>query len=826
MLMLREAGARKFNEVAEEGADFESNLLEERGYKTILDIPKGRLSDIELDQLDESLQDRSYFDLMYVRYLRKLPLDDWSVNLKKTLLSHEWKNLYQEGLFGGTREELEQLSDKEILKIFDSYRQHNFEYFLWHEQSNLSDKFKKRGEYLSNYYNINPTLPIYTDVYALEKNRRESTICKISNEFGAIYNSAGRIDKLFYLDRNLEKDIQNEKEEKGDISVGYLSWLLANLENFLKNGGLEDFLTYIQCRDSLPINLVKEFEERFDITIPQTLQKKHLNRDEFLEEADPFKKNIAEQLKRGEREIVNYLSKKLESLLAKKQNYIRKQFGGHTLERDTFSVLLDCVRSTKNRLRVTRKHFTICMYFYQRGDLPSELVKEFEEKFNIKIPSELQNLKTYDAYLFVPERVMEKFLSDFDHNIVEMAKWLDEKLLELLEKTKEKLVKPKEIMLNKLVKMNLVRKDLSQEELDGLRRNYQEMLSLPFRNEMEEKINIHLEDLSVREQLWLLKFLRDKSEKRVNNVIANSKKYGREFLRAFTACEFYKEAGESILYISQNLEKEAAQAIFAKYGNLVDASEKISDYLYTNFGHEKGFGDETVNNITENLLHKGKDLLIRFASQAEKAKRQGKGVDNEEILKHLENVKVEILLFASAFKAVSAEQKIDLEEIKEIELAITDSSELTEPTKAKMTDIFKENREHYPPQLLKETLKEFTEALNSTGKKFYILTHGQEIVSFMRFDELPNGNLYAGSLNVRPEIKGSAIGSAVLKAALDKEARELAIEAIVYEKNPMLKHYLKDFGFQMAGEIPNYHGTGEKFFKLERPASRLLKKAA
>ena len=57
----------------------------------------------------------------------------------------------------------------------------------------------------------------------------------------------------------------------------------------------------------------------------------------------------------------------------------------------------------------------------------------------------------------------------------------------------------------------------------------------------------------------------------------------------------------------------------------------------------------------------------------------------------------------------------------------------------------------------------------------------------------------------------------MLRATLDKKAQERNIEAVVYSKNPMLKHYTSDFGFQVGGEIPDYHGTGELFYKLFRP---------
>lgn len=56
----------------------------------------------------------------------------------------------------------------------------------------------------------------------------------------------------------------------------------------------------------------------------------------------------------------------------------------------------------------------------------------------------------------------------------------------------------------------------------------------------------------------------------------------------------------------------------------------------------------------------------------------------------------------------------------------------------------------------------------------------------------------------------------MLRAALEEKSKTHTIEAVVYAHNPMLKHYVNEFGFQIVGDIPNYRGTGALFYKLER----------
>jgi predicted GNAT family N-acyltransferase len=351
------------------------------------------------------------------------------------------------------------------------------------------------------------------------------------------------------------------------------------------------------------------------------------------------------------------------------------------------------------------------------------------------------------------------------------------------------------------------------------------MESLPVRIEIKKQLGVELSDFPLRIQKQFLSFISLRKneiiEKMRQFLDQTPKKESRDNrIMAFLSLEYEECLGNKILSLGENLETDAADKIFAKYAECVRKTQDIADYLHEVLGRDKKYDEEATEKIAKNLLRHGKNLLTKFADQAQEAKNQGQKIDSQVILRQLENIKTEILLFASTFKAVSTEQKVEFRDILGTELKTADSSELGDKEKTEMKKIFKENRRNYSPELLVTTLKEFEEAMNTPDKKFYLLTHNNELVSFLRFDQLPNGNLYLGSVNVRPEVRGSAIGSAMLKAALDQEASNRNLEAIVYEKNPMLKHYIKNFGFKIVGEISDYHGTGEKFLKIERPAER------
>lgn len=112
-------------------------------------------------------------------------------------------------------------------------------------------------------------------------------------------------------------------------------------------------------------------------------------------------------------------------------------------------------------------------------------------------------------------------------------------------------------------------------------------------------------------------------------------------------------------------------------------------------------------------------------------------------------------------------------------------------------------------------MAEFNNSLKSPDNRFYTVKYGGKVIAFIRFDPQENCELYGGSLNVRPDLRGSTIGEAVLKTILKQEAGENIINAKAYSKLPILKRYIGEFGFVATEMIDNYHGReGEFGFKM------------
>ncbi len=332
---------------------------------------------------------------------------------------------------------------------------------------------------------------------------------------------------------------------------------------------------------------------------------------------------------------------------------------------------------------------------------------------------------------------------------------------------------------------------------------------------IENTLNIKLSDFSTKEQVYIFNYflnLKRKDSQRVNNF---SKTYEVKGLRTFLSLEHGgKEMGDKILTLGEKLPEKSAKILFGKYSEIIDSVDETVNILKERFGKDTE-NPEIINSIRENLLKKGKDLLADSSKMLDKCSKDDCIEVGNVLSERLENMKKEAIMLGSAFKTV-AKDGMSLDQIKDVSVeSFTNTKEL-EKYKNEMIQIFKDNRIGHPPELLKETLHEFEDALaNPENKEFFLLKDKEMVIAFMRFDELPNGNIYAGSLNARNEVQGFAIGGALLKQLLEDKAKTHTIEAVVYEKNAMLPRYLSEFGFKITGEIENHKSTRQKFYNIE-----------
>lgn len=266
--------------------------------------------------------------------------------------------------------------------------------------------------------------------------------------------------------------------------------------------------------------------------------------------------------------------------------------------------------------------------------------------------------------------------------------------------------------------------------------------------------------------------------------------------------------------LAEILPQETAKKIFEKYTEIVDDTENVASYVEENTNTEDTENLKQI--IIETLLHKGKDLLAEYGDKVAVCKDEDCSGVAKELEEKLNLFQVSTLIFGATVKELVKKGEFNLEDFKAISLEETSSDDISDTDKKSMRAIAFENTRQYPDELAQYwygTAKDAIEGKNS-NEKFIIVRHKKDIASFMRVQENADGTYYGASFNVNPFIKGSRIGTELLKKVIEEYSQKGDFYADVYENNPMLNNYIDQFGFEVVGRQENYQNTGVNIVKI------------
>lgn len=327
------------------------------------------------------------------------------------------------------------------------------------------------------------------------------------------------------------------------------------------------------------------------------------------------------------------------------------------------------------------------------------------------------------------------------------------------------------------------------------------------------KVGVNLNNFGIREQAWFLWYFESCDENRQSRVVDFLKKYGENGFGIFVLQEMDHKTGDKILEIGEKGNEGEVKKIFAEIESIIRLSELTEKEIEQMFFEDDTKGFVKKDKITQDILNRSLQVLNEYYDLVERGETGHQNLEDK-----LQKNKKDLILFAAVFKNAFAKgQEIDFSQIKGLDLSIMDSGELSDQDKKQMRDIFKGNRTGVSPEFAEQRLKgEFDPVMSESGHKFYMLKKDGQIISFARFDELENGNLYTGFINTAPDIKGMNIGSAFLETVFQREGQKKAIELKVREDNPAVKLYER-FGFEVEGEPHEDPETKKVYLKMVRP---------
>jgi N-acetylglutamate synthase-like GNAT family acetyltransferase len=194
---------------------------------------------------------------------------------------------------------------------------------------------------------------------------------------------------------------------------------------------------------------------------------------------------------------------------------------------------------------------------------------------------------------------------------------------------------------------------------------------------------------------------------------------------------------------------------------------------------------------------------------------------------NLENIKSDIILFASTFKTLfEAEGGIDFKDAFRARIESKKAIELSPKEKETLKLIFLKNwKEKYPKNISDVIYKDFEEIIEGDSD-FYLLKYNNEVVTFLRATEISAQVLEIGSFNVREEAISTKIAEVFFKQVIEKLAIDNVLKLSVYVSNESLINYYERMGFKKNGMTTPPPGEVSVFVDMERNDALSYRKAA
>ena len=268
---------------------------------------------------------------------------------------------------------------------------------------------------------------------------------------------------------------------------------------------------------------------------------------------------------------------------------------------------------------------------------------------------------------------------------------------------------------------------------------------------IETKFGFRLTNLTIKEQLYFLSYLKDTTVEQAETMQRFTSLYGVDGMRTFLSLERGDETlGDHIVAFGQH--DEVAGTVFTYYGELLNSAERAEVLVKEVSDCEGEACTELANQVRENILNRAqKDL--------EKAVRSH---DPSEVAAQIENY------VAAAKEYVALLQEVGVGKIESVS-----PESLTEEERARMQDLLRTNYNKAYPEPENEDFKtavagSLEKSFSNPDTSFRVLRDNGKIVSYNRFDTIRDFTgkevSYFGSFNADPAYSG--VGGVMLEETI------------------------------------------------------------
>lgn len=328
------------------------------------------------------------------------------------------------------------------------------------------------------------------------------------------------------------------------------------------------------------------------------------------------------------------------------------------------------------------------------------------------------------------------------------------------------------------------------------------------RETIERDFRVTLSNLSIKEQVFFLKYLQETSVAYVQKVQDFTAQYGLDGLRTFLSLEREeKEFGDKL--VAFGMENRQASDIFDRYSDLVVATYDTQALLREHVAVETEKLEQTEELIRDTIMARAHDLL-KSAILSDQPEALGQ---------KLQQVSTEGIIFASIFRSLFAEGNFSLEQMKETTFGVESGAELTPEDVAEMERLYRQSyaQAEFQGPFVDGLVERMHETIRNTSARWSILRHKGTPIGFCRFmDQGEAGAVtrkHFGAFNVNPAYGNGKLGEAMFLSVLANEGNDgVPIVAECLPHAPISAKYIES-GFDAVGS-DTYEG--HTILKIER----------
>lgn len=328
----------------------------------------------------------------------------------------------------------------------------------------------------------------------------------------------------------------------------------------------------------------------------------------------------------------------------------------------------------------------------------------------------------------------------------------------------------------------------------------------------EKELGIRFDELTIREQLQVFNVLHRLNAEQYETLKSITEIHGISGLRIFIACEKGQITFNELIQFIQKVSKSLLKQVVNLYEKSAVIADQLAEDTITEVVQGRGKSDITKEQLYELYIQRAHEGLKKIIQ------RNSESVLDDRVIRVTNEIESDTVLFTSVFKALfkGRSKEVKFEDLKGIFMESIPISELSEKDRQTMIDIAKENWAQVP-SMYKTVMDDVPKRLESTvgEARIDVLRKNGEIVAFVRFENIDESTVYAGSLNVDPAYRDSAIGEAFLDKALERETTGgKEVVATVHPLLPTGTSYVERFECVITGT--KILDNGEWLFDLSR----------